>query len=136
MEAWKLAKENILTNNFPWIWTSREPNEIAWVTSIEIMTLVQGCSFSVIYKLYYFMSLALCKKGVLIQATNAFIRKKIFQFWETINSGFCSSISALKDSFWNCFTNTLIHSVNTKEVGTAFEIGLLTQFSTVSIQNK
>ena len=39
---------------FPWIWASREPNKMAWVsaTNIQLTTLLQGCYFLVIYKLY------------------------------------------------------------------------------------
>ena len=88
-EAWKLTERENSCKYFPWIWTSRESNEMVWliITSIQVTTLLQK------YWVEFGPTSNSCISS--IQATNAFIWKILFfQFWETENSGVFSSKTA------------------------------------------
>ena len=80
---------------FSWILTSSEPNEMAWVTtaSIQVTALLERCSFFVIYKLCYFMSLTLHKMDVCKLRRCSF--ERLFSNFEKLKKlDFFSSLTA------------------------------------------
>lgn len=80
---------------FSWILISSEPNKMVWATiaSIQVILLLERCSFFVIYKLYVISWVWPWMYFEYVSYEDVHL-KIIFQFWETEKSGFFSSLTA------------------------------------------
>lgn len=93
-EIWKLTKENILRD----IFHGFQPpgNLMKWLRllCIQVITIAPRVPlFRYIQILYHFMSLVLDVLPV-YKLQNRYLKKIFFQFWESENTGFFSSVTA------------------------------------------